>query len=233
MSCYNKWNMIPGVDLITVIKTASLFGVAAIIFAESGLPIGFFLPGDSILFTTGFLISQNVLNFNIHLAVLIVFLAAIIGVSVGYAFGKSIGPRLFSKPNARFFKQENVVRAQEFYDKYGGKAIILARFIPVIRTFAPIVAGIGNMDYKRFLFFNIVGAFLWAVCLTYLGYFLGNQFERMGWTNIDQFLLPLVIIIVVISALPAVIHILRDKKMRTTLWNSTVGEITSFFKRKR
>ena len=225
--------MIPGVDLITVIKTASLFGVGLIIFAESGLPIGFFLPGDSILFTTGFLISQDVLSFNIHLAVLIVFIAAIIGVSVGYAFGKSIGPRLFSKPNARFFKQEYVTRAQDFYDKYGGKAIILARFIPVIRTFAPIVAGISNMNYKRFLFFNIVGAFLWAVCLTYLGYFLGNQFQRMGWTNIDQFLLPLVIIIVVISALPAVIHILRDKKMRTTLWNSTVGEITSFFKRKR
>lgn len=225
--------MIPGVDIITVIKAASLFGVGLIIFAESGLPIGFFLPGDSILFTTGFLISQDVLSFNIHLAVLIVFIAAVIGVNVGYAFGKSLGPRLFSRPNARFFKQENVVRAQEFYDKYGGKAIILARFIPVIRTFAPIVAGIGNMNFKRFLFFNIIGAFLWAVCLTYIGYFLGNQFQKMGWTNIDQFLLPFIIIIVVISALPAVIHIARDKKLRTTLWTSTVRELKALFQRKR
>ncbi len=225
--------MIPGVDLITVIKTASLLGVALIIFAESGLPIGFFLPGDSILFTTGFLISQDVLKFNIHLAVLIIFLAAVVGVSVGYAFGKSIGPRLFSRPNARFFKQENVVRAQEFYDKYGGKAIILARFIPVIRTFAPIVAGIGKMNYKRFLFFNIVGAFLWAVGVTYVGYFLGRQFQRMGLTNIDHYLLPFIILIVVISILPAVIHILRDKNMRATLWSSTIREVTSFFKRKR
>jgi membrane-associated protein len=225
--------MIPGVDLITVIKTASLLGVGLIIFAESGLPIGFFLPGDSILFTTGFLISQNVLSFNIHIAVLIVFIAAVAGVSVGYAFGKSLGPRLFSRPNARFFKQENVHRAQLFYEKYGGKAIVLARFIPVIRTFAPIVAGIGNMNYKKFLFYNIIGALLWAVCVTYLGYFAGHWFASMGWTNIDQFLLPFIIIIVVVSVLPAAIHILRDKKMRTTLWNSTVGEIRSFFIRKR
>lgn len=224
--------MIPGVDLITVIKTASLLGVGLIIFAESGLPIGFFLPGDSILFTTGFLISQNVLKFNIHIAVVIVFVAAVIGVSVGYAFGKSIGSRLFSRPNARFFKQENVHRAQAFYDKYGGKAIVLARFIPVIRTFAPIVAGIGKMNYKKFLFYNIIGALLWAVCVTYLGYFLGNWFTSMGWTNIDQFLLPLIIIIIVVSILPAVINILRDSNMRTTLWNSTVGEVRSFFKKK-
>jgi membrane-associated protein len=225
--------MIPGVDLVTVIKTASLLGVGLIIFAESGIPIGFFLPGDSVLFTTGFLISQDVISFDIHIAVAIVFVAAVLGVMLGYFFGKKIGPRLFSRPNARFFKQENVHRAQLFYEKYGGKAIVLARFIPVIRTFAPIVAGIGNMNFKKFLFYNIVGAFLWAVCLTYLGYFLGSWFVHMGWTNIDQVLLPLIVIIIIISALPAVIHIARDKSLRTTLWTSTTRELGNFFRRKR
>ncbi len=225
--------MIPGVDLITMIKAASLLGVGIIIFAESGIPIGFFLPGDSVLFTTGFLISQKTLSFNIHLAVAIVFVAAVVGVMVGYFFGKKIGPSLFSKPNARFFKQENVQRAQLFYEKYGGAAIILARFIPVIRTFAPIVAGIGNMNIKKFLLYNVIGAFLWAVCLTYLGYFLGAWFQRMGWTNIDQFLLPLIISIVLLSILPAVIHILQNKSLRKTLWTETKREASSFFRRKR
>ena len=225
--------MIPGVDLITAIKTVSVLGVGLIIFAESGIPVGFFLPGDSILFTTGFLISQDILQFNIHLAVLIVFVAAILGVNLGYAFGKRVGPRLFSKPNARFFKQEYVEQAQTFYDKYGGKAIVLARFIPVVRTFAPIVAGIGNMNYRRFLFYNVLGAFLWAVCLTYLGYFLGAWLEQMGFHNIDEILLPLIIAIVFISVLPAVIHVLRDKELRTSIWVSTKRQFTAIFRRKR
>ena len=225
--------MIPGVSLIEVIKAASLLGVGAIIFAESGIPIGFFLPGDSILFTTGFLISQGVLNFNIHLAVLIVFIAAVLGVNLGYAFGARVGTRLFSRPNARFFKQENVQRAQQFYEKYGSKAIVLARFIPVVRTFAPIVAGIGKMNYRKFLLFNVIGALLWAVLLTYIGYFLGAWFQHMGWTNIDQIILSLILIIIVLSILPAVIHISRDKALRTSLWNSTVREFSSYFKRKR
>jgi len=133
--------MIPGINLVAFIEAASIFGVAAIIFAESGLLIGFFLPGDSLLFTMGFLIYTGAIGFNIHLAVLILFVAAALGDSVGYAFGRRAGPRIFKKQDARLFKQEYIQRAQKFYEKRGSITIVLARFIPIVRTFTPIVAG--------------------------------------------------------------------------------------------
>jgi membrane-associated protein len=229
--------MIPGVDLIDFIIWASIFGVAAIVFAESGLLIGFFLPGDSLLFTTGFLIHSGFLDlgvgaWNIHLAVLIIFIAAVLGDSVGYTFGRKAGPRVFNKPDARLFKQEYVQKAQEFYEKHGGKTIIIARFIPIVRTFAPIVAGAGNMDYKRFLSFNVVGGLLWAAGITYAGYFLGVWFESMGW-EIDHVLLPVIAIIILISVLPPAIHILKNKKNRTALWNGTKRQIKSIFSKNK
>lgn len=220
--------MIPGIDLIDFIKIVSVLGVAAVIFAESGLLIGFFLPGDSLLFATGFLIQTGLLAFNIHIAVLVVFIAAVLGDSVGYTFGRRLGPRIFSKPNARLFKQEYVQRAQEFYEKHGGKTIIIARFIPIVRTFAPIVAGAGKMEYKRFLMFNLVGGFLWSAGITYAGYFLGHLFEAMG-IEIDQVILPIIAVIIVVSVLPPAIHIFRNKKTRTALWEGTKREISSFF----
>ena len=224
--------MIPGVDLLDFITWASIFGVALVIFAESGLLIGFFLPGDSLLFAAGFLIHAGVLSTNIHLAVLVVFLAAILGDSVGYTFGRQLGPRIFKKKDARLFKQEYVQRAQSFYEKHGGKTIIIARFIPIVRTFAPIVAGAGKMEYKRFISFNIIGGLLWAAGITYTGFFLGSLFEKAG-LEIDHILLPIIALIIVISVLPPAIHLLKDKKTRTALWDGTKREIKSIFSKKK
>lgn len=208
--------MIPGVDLVTLINVVGILGVAFIIFAESGLLIGFFLPGDSLLFTTGFLISAGILDINVHVAVLIIFIAAVIGDNVGYSIGHKAGPRLFRKPDARFFKQEYVQRAKDFYDKHGGKTIILARFIPIVRTFVPFVAGASKMERKRFFSFNVIGGFLWAAGVTYAGFFLGHWFESMG-LEIDQVLLPIIFIIIFISILPPLIHILANKKQRRAI----------------
>jgi len=229
--------MIPGFDLIDFITWASIFGVALIVFAESGLLIGFFLPGDSLLFTTGILIHSGIVNlgvgdWNIHLAVLIIFLAAVLGDSVGYTFGRKAGPRVFRKPDARLFKQEYVKKAQEFYEKHGGKTIILARFIPIVRTFAPVVAGASNMNYKRFLSFNIIGGLLWAAGITYLGYALGTVLENAG-LEIDHVLLPIIAIIILISVLPPAIHIFKDKKTREAFWNGTKRELKSIFAPRR
>lgn len=223
--------MIPGVDLIEFIKWASIFGVALIVFAESGLLIGFFLPGDSLLFTTGLLIHAGFLDINIHLAVLVLFLAAVIGDSVGYTIGRKAGPRLFNKPDAKLFKQEYVQRAQDFYEKHGGVTIIIARFIPIVRTFAPVVAGVGKMDYRQFLGYNIVGGILWAAGITYLGYFLGAWFEHMG-LEIDHILLPIIAGIIVISVLPPAIHIFKEKKNRDALIASTKRQFAVLFGRK-
>ena len=223
--------MIPGVDLIEFIKWASIIGVALVVFAESGLLIGFFLPGDSLLFTTGFLISAGFLSINIHLAVLIVFLAAVIGDSVGYTFGRKLGPRLFRKEDARFFKQDYIKQAQAFYEKHGGKTIIIARFIPIVRTFAPIVAGASKMEYRRFVTFNIIGAFLWAAGVTYAGFLLGNVFERAG-IQIDTVLLPIIAVIILVSILPPAIHILKSKKNRDAIWDGAKRQFKTMFGRK-
>lgn len=223
--------MIPGVDLVSFVQAVSILGVAFVIFAESGLLIGFFLPGDSLLFTAGFLMYSGVLNVNIFLAILVLFVAAALGDSVGYTFGRRVGGRIFRRPDAKLFKQEYIKRAQDFYDKHGSKTIILARFIPIVRTFAPIVAGAGKMPYKQFLTFNLIGAFLWTAGVTSAGYFLGKWFKAMGW-DIDQILLPIVAIIIVVSVLPPAIHLLRDKKNRDILWNGIQRQFASIFRKK-
>src|SRR5665648_225749 len=160
------------------------------------------------------------------IAVVILFIAAIAGDNVGYTFGRRLGPRIFNKPDARLFKQSYVVQAQKFYDKHGGKTILLARFVPIVRTFAPLVAGVAKMKYRSFLMFNLAGALLWAAGVTYAGYGLGKWFEQMGW-KIDTILLPVVFIIILLSILPPSIHILRDKKRRTILWSATKRELRS------
>lgn len=220
--------MIPGIDLLDFIKLVSIFGVALVIFAESGLLIGFFLPGDSLLFATGFLIHSGVLPFNIHLAVLILFIAAVLGDSVGYTFGRRLGPRIFSRPNARLFKQEYIQRAQEFYEKHGGKTIIIARFVPIVRTFAPIVAGAGKMKYKRFITYNLIGGLIWAAGVTYAGYGLGGIFHSMG-IEIDHILLPIIAVIILISVLPPAIHIFKEKKNRDIFWEGTKRQFKTLF----
>lgn len=224
--------MIPGVDLIDFIKWAGVLGIALVIFAESGLLIGFFLPGDSLLFTAGFLVYSGFLDVNIHLLVMILFIAAVVGDSVGYSIGRKFGPSLFRRPDSLLFRQENIQKAQQFYEKHGGKTIIIARFIPIVRTFAPVVAGVGNMEYKRFLGFNLIGGLLWAAGITYLGYFVGVQFEKAG-IEIDTVLLPIILGIILLSVLPPAIHILKDKKQRDAIWKGTKQHAAQLLNRKK
>ncbi|HSX58140.1 MAG TPA: VTT domain-containing protein [Candidatus Saccharimonadales bacterium] len=197
------------IDLEKLVRTIGYFGVFGMVFAESGLLIGVILPGDSLLFTAGFLASAGV--FNIYALALGCFIAAVVGDNVGYAFGKRYGRRLFSKEESFWFHKKNISRAEEFYKKHGGKAIILARFTPIIRTFAPIVAGIGSMHYRTFFWFNIAGAFLWAVGVTLAGYFLGQAIP-----NVDKYLLPIVALIILVSLLPSIIHLINERRHRKT-----------------
>ncbi len=190
-------------DLVSIIKAGGYFAVFGIIFAESGLLIGFFLPGDSLLFTAGFLSSQGYLD--IRILAPLCFIAALSGDSFGYAIGKRLGPKIFTREDSLIFNKNHVARAQAFYERHGGKAITLARFTPVIRTFAPIVAGVGKMRYSAFLFYNTLGALIWAVGVSLAGYFLGNRFP-----GIDHYLLPIILVIMLTSIMPGIIHIVRD-----------------------
>lgn len=225
--------MIPGFDLASFAMTAgpllAVLVLAAIIFAESGLLIGFFLPGDSILFTAGFLVEAGKLNFNIHLLVLIVFLAAILGDAVGYLFGKRVGRRIFNRPNSRIFRQENILKAEAFYEKHGGITVIIGRFIPVVRTFVPIIAGVGKMSYKTFLSYNVIGALLWAAGVTYAGFYVGSALRAIG-VDVDTILLPIIGLILFLSILPPAIHLLKDKKQRNALWRGTKKQLAIVFR---
>lgn len=193
-------------DLIELIKMAGYFGLFAIIFAESGLFFGFFLPGDSLLFTTGFLASQGLLN--IWVMAFLLFLAAVTGDSVGYAFGRKVGPAIFKRPNSRLFKKENLARAELFYELHGAKTIVIARFMPVVRTFAPIVAGLSRMDYVKFIRYNIVGGFVWVFGLLFAGYFLGRVIP-----GIDQYLLPIILLIIAMSVFPSLLHLIKQRRL--------------------
>lgn len=230
--------MIPGFDLTQLAGTAGPLVVvlilAAIIFAESGLLIGFFLPGDTVLFSAGFLVYGHILHFDIHIMVLILFAAAVLGDSVGYLFGRRIGRRIFHRPNSILFRQENMQRAEAFYEKHGGKTVILARFVPIVRTFAPLLAGVGKMEYKVFLTFNMIGAGLWAAGVTYAGYFAGGWLERIGITpeSIDKIILPIIILVVLLSLLPALYHLFKDKQQRVAMWDATKRQVRVVLRRK-
>jgi len=197
-------------DLEQFTRTIGLFGVFGVVFAETGLLIGFFLPGDSLLFTAGFLASQGV--FDIWPLSLGCFVACVLGNVAAYAFGARVGRKLFERPDSRFFKQQHLVKAHTFYEKHGAKALVLARFIPAVRVFAPIIAGVSAMDYRKFTIVNVVGGALWAIGLTWAGYWLGQTIP-----NVDRYLLPIVLLIVIVSVLPAVIHVWRDREQRAAL----------------
>lgn len=220
--------MIPGFELVDFIIQYSWIGVALIVFAESGLLIGFFLPGDTLLFTTGLLVHAGKINIDINLLVFILFAAAVLGDSVGYAFGNKVGRKLYDKPNSRLFKKTHLEAAEKFYKKYGSKTIVLARFVPAVRTFAPIVAGASKMPYQTFLLFNVIGAFLWAVCITYLGYLLGAQFEAWG-LEIDHILLPVIVVILLVSVSPAIIHLIRNPAQAKAIWKAANRQVMSMF----
>ncbi|OHA15625.1 MAG: hypothetical protein A3G52_04005 [Candidatus Taylorbacteria bacterium RIFCSPLOWO2_12_FULL_43_20] len=182
-------------DPLFLIQTLGLIGVIAIVFAESGLFFGFFLPGDSLLFTAGFLASQG--YFSIYYLVIGCVVAAILGDSVGYAFGRHVGPRIFVKEDSLFFHKDHLIKTKMFYEKHGSKSIVLARFVPIVRTFAPILAGVGEMRYWQFLRYNIIGGVVWATGLPFLGYYLGKTIP-----DVDKYLLPIIAVIILISILP-------------------------------
>ncbi len=212
-------------DVVDLVKSAGYLGITAVIFAESGLLLGFFLPGDSVLFTAGFLASQGFLD--VRVLVILCFLAAILGDSVGYATGKHLGPRIFRREDSLFFHKSHLTRARDFYEKHGGKALIIARFMPIIRTFAPILAGVGAMRYSRFLAYNVIGATIWAIGVTLLGYWLGSAVP-----NADRYLLPIVGAIILTSFLPTIIHLIRDKESRDrtlSVTKDTAKKIGLFF----
>ena len=181
--------------------------VCGIVFAETGLLIGFFLPGDSLLFTAGLLVATGTIHINVWLLGLLVFICAFVGDQTGYYIGKKTGPAIFKRPNSRLFKQENVRKAEVFFERHGGKAVILARFVPVVRTFTPVVAGVARMEYKTFVMFNVIGAFIWGVGVTLLGYVLGDRVPFVR-ENLDLIFVG----VVVLSVIPIMIEVFRQSR---------------------
>jgi membrane-associated protein len=191
--------------LIASFGTAALIGIAAVVFIETGLLFPF-LPGDSLLFTAGALVAQDSLKLNIWVLCLMLFLAAFAGDQVAYAIGRKLGPRVFSRPDSRFFKQKYIDQTYAYFDKYGGRTIIVARFVPFVRTYAPVAAGVGKMSYRHFVSFNVIGALLWGVGVTLLGYLLGNiAFIK---DNIEA----LLVVIVLASLLPVAFELWRARR---------------------
>ncbi len=207
-----------GIDVETIVRSGGLLLIGAIVFAESGLLIGFFLPGDTLLFTAGFFAAQGQLP--LGWLILVVVLAAIIGDSVGYSIGRRTGHHIFRKEDGILFRKAYIKDAEMFYEKHGGKTIILARFIPIIRTFAPLVAGVGKMPYRKFLTFNVIGAAVWGGGVVLLGHWLGSKIP-----NIDKYLLPAVLLASLFTFSPVLLHLARDKdaqrKLRAKFSRST------------
>ncbi|WBB73923.1 VTT domain-containing protein [Micromonospora sp. WMMD1128] len=199
------------IDPEWLISTFGLIGILAIVFAESGLLIGLFLPGDSLLFTAGLLVADGrYLHQPLWLVCLLAAVAAVIGDQAGYLFGKRVGPSLFRRPNSRLFKQENVRRADAFFARYGARSIVLARFVPIVRTFTPVIAGVSRMHYRAFVTYSVLGGVLWGTGVTVLGYFLG-QISFVA-SHIELIL----IAIVLISVLPIGIQLLRSRHRSAT-----------------
>lgn len=201
-----------GIDLPELIRSVGYLGIFVITFAESGLFFGFFLPGDSLLFTAGFLASIG--YFNISLLIPIVVIGAIGGDSAGFWTGKKFGSWLMKKRESFFFQKQHLAAAKKFYDKHGGKTLILARFMPAVRTFAPIVAGMAEMNYADFIRFNLIGGLLWGVGMPFLGYFLGSLIP-----DVDRYLLPIVATIIMLSVAPGIYHFAKESRRQSA--NST------------
>ncbi|HKO42520.1 MAG TPA: VTT domain-containing protein [Pyrinomonadaceae bacterium] len=189
------------------------FGLIFIVFAETGLAVGFFLPGDSLLVVAGLFAAAGKLNLAILLSTL--FVAAVVGDAVGYLTGARLGPRLFKRQKSLLFRPSHLQKAHAFYEKYGGKTIIIARFVPIVRTFAPIVAGAANMPYRRFVVFNVIGGFLWVFSMILAGYFLGNLLKSRMGIDLEEHIEWVIIIVVTLSLLPAVIEYLKSRREKT------------------
>ena len=179
----------------------------AIVFAETGLLVGFFLPGDSLLITAGLLAANGTLNIWWLNGLLIV--AAVVGDSVGYAIGRRLGPRLFTRQKSLLFNPAHIERTRRFYEKYGAKTIVIARFVPIVRTFAPVLAGVGGMEYRRFIFYNVAGGVGWVVSMTWVGYLL-----RQSIPNIGSYIHIVVPVVIVLSCIPIAVELLRERRRR-------------------
>jgi membrane-associated protein len=198
------------VDLLhpdELIEAFGTIGLFLIVFAESGLFFGFFLPGDSLLFTAGVLCAKaNSPLWPLPVVLVGVAFSAIAGDQVGYLFGRRVGPAIFRRPDSRLFKQAHIEKAQTYFEEHGPKTILLARFVPIVRTFAPIVAGVGRMEYRTFVTYNVMGGLLWGVGITTLGFLLGEA------VDIDKYLLPVIAVIVLISVIPVLLEIRKAKR---------------------
>ena len=194
-------------NLPDLVQWAGVFGIAAIIFSETGLLVGVFLPGDSLLVTAGLFAARGYLN--VYVLIPVLTAAAITGNSVGYFIGRTTGPRIFRRENSLFFNKKHAMRAHEFYEKHGRKTIVLAQFMPIIRTFAPVIAGVGGMRFKDFISFNIIGAFAWIWSMVGIGYFLGNYIP-----GIDRHIEIVVAVVIFISILPGLISAYRARRAR-------------------
>ena len=200
-------------DPANLLESFGYVGLFLIIFAESGILIGFFFPGDSLLLTAGLFAYKGILN--IWILMPLCFVAAVLGDNVGYWFGRKVGPPLFRRENSFFFRRKNLLAAEDFYEKHGGKAIILARFMPFIRTFAPIVAGAASMEWRRFTVFNLVGGALWAIGLPLAGYGLGAIIPP---EVLDRYFAIIVLVVIVVSVMPTAIHVWREHRQALWAW---------------
>ena len=206
------WNLFHQIyDVESLVRVGGVLVITAIVFAETGLFVGFFLPGDSLLVTAGIFAARGDLDMwtlNIALS-----LAAIIGDTVGYSIGAKTGPKIFTREDSLFFHRKHLISAKEFYDKYGGFTIFIARFVPIIRTFAPVVAGVGGMQYRRFIAYNVAGGIFWVMSTTFAGYFLGRIMP-----NIQEHIHTVIAVVIFLSLLPAIAKIAREKwKARSSI----------------
>ncbi|MBP1669670.1 MAG: alkaline phosphatase [Bacteroidetes bacterium] len=190
----------------SIIRYGGIYLLLFVVFAETGLFVGFFLPGDSLLFTAGLLCSTGVLQLHPVVLIILIIVAAVTGNMVGYSFGKKVGPLLFKRKSGFLFRQEHLVTANEFYKKHGKKTIILSRFLPIVRTFAPIVAGIVKLEYYKFFVYSLVGAFFWVCTLVLIGYYMGKYIP-----GTKEYLEYIVIFLIVITSIPFVYNWLKKK----------------------
>ena len=206
-----------GHSLVSVIESVGYIGLFLLVFAESGLLLGFILPGDSLLIAAGFVASQGYLNLLVMITVAAV--AAIIGDSVGYLFGKKIGPKIFKKEDSWLFHKDHLIKAEEFYEKHGSKTIIIARFIPFVRTFAPLLAGVGKMTYKKFVTYNIIGGITWSISFIVLGFYFGKLVP-----DVKDFIMPILVVLGVLMVISVLVHFLWRKHQKNKLLKDVAGE---------
>lgn len=210
-------------DVAHIVQSGGLLLIAIIIFLESGMMVGFFLPGDTLLFSAGILAAAG--HLPIVATIAVIALSAIAGDNTGYHIGRKLGPRLFRKEDGIIFRKDLILKAEKFYEKYGTKTMLIAHFIPVVRSFVPVAAGAGKMDYKQFVVFDAIGDTVWAASITLLGYFVGSRIP-----GVQKYVEPILLIIILATLLPTIYHALKDPKIRARL-NARFNRIISVLKK--